>query len=124
MADELKVLDRAAILTAEDQDRELVPVPEWGGRVWVHGLSAMQRGRVEDARYVREGRKVRFTQEREMVEVCRLAMRDEKGGLLFPAAPDVAALGQKSARAMDRVYRVALRLSGMREEDLEEAAGN
>jgi hypothetical protein len=37
---------------------------------------------------------------------------------------DVAALGELSAAALDRVFEVASRLSGLNEKDLEEMAGN
>lgn len=48
---------------------------------------------------------------------------DEDGHRLF-TEKDVAALGRKSAAALDRVADAAQRISAMSQEDVEELAGN
>jgi len=48
---------------------------------------------------------------------------DENGKRLFRYA-DVEALGQKSAAALDRIFDVAMSLSGMRDEEVEELIEN
>lgn len=41
------MLNRDAILSAQDLRRELVTVPEWGGDVYVRGFTAAEREEVE-----------------------------------------------------------------------------
>ena len=48
---------------------------------------------------------------------------DAEGARLF-TDQDADKLGKKSAVAVNRIFEVARRLSGMTEEDLEEMAGN
>ena len=50
-------------------------------------------------------------------------MRGEDGSALF-GLEDVPALQTKSASAMDRVFQVAQRLSGIGQEDIEETVKN
>ena len=46
---------------------------------------------------------------------------DEQGSLLF-TKKDISALGKKSAAALERVVNVAMRLSGIGEQDMKELA--
>ena len=39
----LRILDRASILGSDDREIERVPVPEWGGFVFVRNLSGAER---------------------------------------------------------------------------------
>jgi hypothetical protein len=50
-------------------------------------------------------------------------MRDEKGEQIF-SSDDMDALDKKSASALDRVFQVAQRLSGIGQEDIEETVKN
>src|SRR5262245_57716358 len=65
------------------------------------------------------GRVVRNTANLRAKIVARCIV-DEDGARLFTAA-DVAALGEKSGEAIDRIFEVAATLSGMTDEDREEA---
>lgn len=125
------ILSREQILEAQDMEKELVDVPEWGGPVYVRALTGAERDAFEDSmvemRVVRKGRKretvpqMRYQNLR--ARLCALTICDEEGNRLFKDE-DVHALGKKSAAALDRVFEVAQRLSGLREEDVEELAGN
>jgi hypothetical protein len=52
-----------------------------------------------------------------------LTIVDEEGNRLFSDA-DVKLLGQKSAAALDKLFEVAQKLSGLKDEDVEELAKN
>ena len=112
-------LSKEDILKAEDLGTEEVDVPEWGGSVLVRGMTGRERDAFEvslmqtrpDGKRVMDPRNVR-------AKVVARCVVDDDGKLLFSDA-DVAALGDKSGAAVDRVYAVAARLSGISDEDQE-----
>jgi hypothetical protein len=129
------VLTRDAILAANDIRTERVPVPEWGGDVLVATICGDDRWAFEVATH-------NATKERangnghtdtpadavggDMTFVTRLvalAIVDEAGHRVFAAA-DVAALGKKSGVALTRVFRVAMRLNGIGDTEVERLQGN
>lgn len=120
----LRALTRADILDADDRRTEWVDVPEWGGRVLVRSLEGLERDRYEGA-MARWGRNDKGNLAVEGVSVDNLRARlaamtiiDEDGANLFTEA-DVLILGHKSAAALDRVFTVAQRLSGLTDADVE-----
>lgn len=125
------LLSREQILEAQDLEKELVEVPEWGGAVYVRALTGTERDAFEqsmvETRTVRKGRKQETVREMRLqnlrARLCALTICDEDGTRLFNDS-DVHALGRKSASALNRVFEVAQRLSGLTDEDVEELAGN
>lgn len=121
----MPVLDRSAILSADDLPREEVEVPEWGGTVYVRALSGDERDRWEASMIdvQREGDKTKAIPKFDHIRssLCARTICDEQGKRLFTDA-DVEELGAKSAAALDRVYSVAERLSGLSAQDIEELA--
>lgn len=123
----------AAILTADDiinaadVPRELVHVPEWGGSVYVQGLTGTDRDAFEESILQQVGKgkdkafEVRMANMR--AKLCVRCMTNDEGARLF-TDEQAEALGRKSAAALDRVFEVAQRLSGIGSKDLEELAGN
>ncbi|MFZ5816302.1 MAG: hypothetical protein ACOY93_13560 [Bacillota bacterium] len=120
-------LSRDAILNAPDLATEEVEVPEWGGKVLVRGLTGKDRDAYEASlvETVTEGGKARAKMNMNNIRARLVAMTvvDERGKRLFTSA-DIEALGQKSGAALDRVFRVAQRLSGLKDGDLEVAEKN
>ena len=110
-------LSKEAILAAEDTRTEEVEVPEWGGSVLVRGMTGRERDDFESSMLIQDGgqagRDLRNTRAK-LVAKCAV---DGDGRRLF-ADDDVAALGEKSAAALVRVFEVAARLSGLDEEDV------
>lgn len=122
-----EVLGRDAILAAQDLRVELVEVPEWGGSVYVRGLSGSERDKFEEESVRIEGTGRKTTARANLDNIrARLVARclcDESGERLFSDS-DVTELGRKSAAALDRCFEAAQRLSGLRAEDIEELSGN
>lgn len=122
-----KLLSREDILQASDLPMERVEVPEWGGYVYVRTLTGAERDEYESGmlivRGTGRGAKAQVNMANARARLCALALCDKQGGRLF-SEQDVRALGQKSASALDRIYEVAMRLSGLRPEDIEELAKN
>lgn len=112
------LLTRDDILAAQDLTYEVVDVPEWGGAVRVQSLTGSARDTLE----------ARFTDSRGTMDPAKagdfraayvaLCLVDEDGLFLF-SEKDIKALGQKSSRALQRVFDVAARLSAVRSEDLD-----
>ena len=117
-------LTREQILGVDHFPTEDVDVSEWGGLVRVRGLSAAELDTFEQSRLEqRKGGKIRLNLANTRARLCSLCVVDQDGKRMFREA-DIATLGKKGGRAVDRVYEVAARLSGIKDEDLEEVAKN
>lgn len=114
------ILSRDQILGATDRPFEDVEIPEWGGTVRVSTMSGTARDAFEQS-VLDEDRKPDLTNMRaKLVARCLI---DEAGQTIFSEA-DVAALGAKSATALERVVKVAERLNRLGSKQLEEIRGN
>jgi len=117
------VLTRDAILQAQDLPTERVFVEEWGGEVIVRGLTAAERDQFEQSIVETRGKDTRVNLRNIRAKLVTLCVVDEEGKRLFKDE-DAELLGRKSAVALNRIFEVAQRLSGLRPEDVEELAGN
>lgn len=115
------ILNRDAILGANDLPFEDVNVPEWGGSVRVRTMNGMERDefRVAVADGA-EGQTPMGLFEAAMLAACVV---DEAGARVFSIS-DVAALRIKSAAVLDRVAAVAMRINGLAQGAQQEAAKN
>jgi len=119
----VKILTRDAILQAEDLPRELVEVPEWGGCVYVRTLTGTERDAFEASVVEQRGKSTKMNLRNIRAKLVALTVVDEEGNRIFSDA-DVGQLGKKSAVVLDRLFEVAQRLSGLKDEDVEELAKN
>ena len=117
------ILTRDDILRADDIQAEIVDVPEWGGQVRVKGLSGTERDRFEQDSIDQRGKTTKLNFANIRARLLVLCLVDEQGNRLFQRS-DIDLLGQKSAAALNRVFDVARRLSGLNQEDVEELAEN
>jgi len=119
-----RVLSRADILGQDDLPKVLVVVPEWGGAaVYVRTMTGVERDGYEELiQNARQGPD-RFNLQGVRVELLVRVLCDAGGQPLF-TAEDRDALNGKSAAALDRLFVVAQRLSGLSADDVEELAGN
>lgn len=106
------LLSAAAILSAEDLPHEDVAVPEWGGTVRIRTMMSKTRDEFESWLLANRGRHENVRGH--LVALCAV---DAEGQRLF-TIEQAAALGEKSAKAMDRLFDVAQRLNGMGEADI------
>jgi hypothetical protein len=117
-------LSRDDVLKADDRVTEEVDCPEWGGSVLVRGMTGRERDAFElSLRDQRSGQRIPGRMNNIRSQIIVRCVVDDDGERLFTDA-DVTALGEKSGAAIDRVYDVAARLSGMSEEDEKEMAAN
>ena len=118
-------LGKDDILAASDVTFEEIEVPEWGGWVRVKALSGAERDWFEASvsGEERKGKKVRMNLRNVRARLVSMCLVDERGKRLF-TPNDIEALGHKSAAALDRVFDAAMRLAGMRQEDIDELTEN
>lgn len=119
----MPLLTKDEILQADDLPTEDVPVPEWGGTVRVRTLKGTERDKFEESITDFEADSRRIIAENLRAKLVAVSVVDESGKRLFDDN-DVRRLGGKSARALDRVFSVAQRLSGITNEDVEELVKN
>lgn len=126
------VLTRDAIKVIDDRVVESVEVPEWGGSIFVRGLSGTDRDSFEMAMIVQKKVKggkteseVNFQNLRaKLIVRCAVDSEDkDKAQPIFTIA-DIEWLGSKSGAALQRIYAVAQRLSGLSNEEAEELASD
>lgn len=108
------MLSRDQILSASDLPTEEVPVPEWGGSVFVRTLTIGERLEIAPLMGQAEDLTLRLV----VLSAC-----DESGARLF-ADEDGAALATKDGKALERIALAAFRLSRLGREDVEASAKN
>lgn len=121
----MAMLSRDAILAADDLEKELVAVPEWGGDVWVRCMTGTERDEWEASvvQMDNKGQNPKADLRNIRAKLVVRCVIDEAGVRLF-GEDDTVALGAKSAAALDRLYAVAARLSKISKEDEKELLGN
>lgn len=108
---------RSLILEAEDQQGEIVDVPEWGAKVEVRGMSGLERARFMN-RVAGDGGVNFETWYPELI--IATAFDPDTGAKVFEVA-DRDALNRKSGSALSRLGDAAARLSGLGASDVEVA---
>lgn len=117
-------LNREEILNAPDLLTEEVSVPEWGGEVLVRGMTGTERDAFEtEIVLLKDGKKAELVRENIRAKLVARCIVGDDGERIFNDA-DIYALGKKSAAALDRVFGIAQRLSGITQEDADELAKN
>ena len=105
-------LSKASILAAKDTKlSEALPVPEWGGEVYIKTLSGTERDAFEDA----------YADNKMKAFRCRflvLTLSDDKGQRLFEDG-DVAELGKKSSVVISRLFEAAWKHNAFTNEAVE-----
>jgi hypothetical protein len=114
------------ILGSVDLKSEDVFVEEWQATVRVREMTGTERGifeaSVSKVTTTGGNTNAELDVQQLRVRLCALCMVDEDGQRLF-ADTEVEKLGAKSARALQAVFDVAARLSGISDSAVEEALG-
>lgn len=112
-------------LAAADADRRVEPVdvPEWGGRVHVRELTALERGQMDEAIYDQEGVLKQHLLAPGLVAAA-LCGPDGRPWYKPGDMQAVLTVGSKSSPAVRRLYDVAAKLNRIRKEDAAEGKGD
>jgi hypothetical protein len=122
----MPILSHDQILTVNDIAIEILPVPEWGGEVYVKTISAAERGMIE-ARMIEmgsNGQPKNIKIENLTTFIAFLSICDETGKRIFTDIKDIEQLGKKSAAAIDRVAEKAQSLARISPADIEKMVGD
>lgn len=118
----MAILTKEAILAANDLAKELVSVPEWGGDVYIASMTGAARDAWEQS-LLNKGGGGEVNMQNLRARLVAYTAVDEEGKRLF-SDKEAQALGEKSAKALERCVKVAQRLNGLTDTDMEEAKGN
>ncbi len=119
------VISKEAFLATDDATYEEVEIPNWG-TVRVRNLSGAGRDIYMKhlLEYQADGSQ-RIKSDDSEARLLALTLVDEEGKLWFPKVEEgVKALRQKSVGSLQKAFTAAMKLSGLEEEDMEEAAEN
>lgn len=114
------LLTKDQILNSEDGKTIDIDVPEWGGSIRIATMSGFARDQFEGS-LIGKGGGTNTVNIRAKLAAATIV--DENGALMF-TEKDVAALGKKSAAALDRVFEASQKLNRISDSDVEELAKN
>lgn len=117
----MKMLSRDDILNVNDIAVEELPVPEWGGSVFVKTLTAEERDLIE-AQLVKINPNNGATASIKMDKLRALCafygICDAEGKRIFTNTKDIDLLAKKSAAALDRVVSKVQAMAAMSPADI------
>ncbi|MFA5160919.1 MAG: hypothetical protein WC421_01625 [Elusimicrobiales bacterium] len=117
------LLNKDQIKTVPDIETLDVEVPEWGGTVRLKSLTGAERDRFEAGVVQGQGKSATVNMQNLRAKLVAQSVIGEDGKPLFTEA-DANWLGEKSAKALNRLFNAAQQLSGLSESDVKELAGN
>lgn len=117
----MTLLSKEQILGADDLDYSEVEVPEWGGRVRVCVMPGWARDQYDRSLVGMHGKAVDWNNLR--AKFLSYCVVDDDNKLMF-SQKDIVALGEKSSKALQRVFETAQELNNLGIDNVEEAAKN
>lgn len=117
------LINPADILKRDDRTYERIHVDVWGGDVIVQSLTAGERDKFESSLMVGRGKNQRVSATNMRAKLVVMSVVDEEHNLMFTES-DIATLSGKNAAALDQIFTVACRLSGISDGEIEELEGN
>lgn len=117
------MLTREQILECQDIQVEKVEVPEWGGHVFVKSITGEERDWLEMSTYDDKKKDKKVDMKHFRAKIISLSVCNENKERLF-SEKDIVALSGKNAAALQRIFDVAQRLSGLTNEDADELLKN
>lgn len=108
----MTLLDKAAILAADDMAYEDIEVPEWGGRIRVRSLTGAERDAYDAESWRRSQKPGSTALDDFRIRRVAKAIIGEDGKRLF-TDDEISLLGKKNGSVIDRIDDVVVRLSGL-----------
>lgn len=107
---------REQILSAKDINSQKVDIPEWGVKVEVRGLSGAARNRILSKAIDSKGN---IDLDAMYPDLVIASTFDAESGEPVFGAEDRDALYAKSGKALERITKVAMELSGLDEDNVD-----
>jgi len=117
------VLTRDEILQADDLEKRLVEVPEWGGSVWVRALRGDEYDEFQESILEGKGKNRQVNVKNLRAKLVVRSVVNESGERIFDDG-DYATVGKKSSAALNRLFVVAQELSAVDDDEVEALVGN
>jgi len=119
----MALLNREQIAAAgNDPVYEDVEVPEWGGEIRVKGLKSRERDNWEKSRIANKRTGEVSLDNFRASLLCECIVCENLNPIF--TQKDVLMLGEKNAAAIDKMFTVAQRLSGLSNKDIEDLQKN
>ncbi len=119
----MSYLKKDDILGVDDLYFEDVEVPEWGGKVRIRCMTGSERDAYESSLYEIRGKEVKMNRDNLRSKLLSKVLVDDKNERLFNDA-EIKLLGRKNGKVLDRLFDVAQKINGLREEDVKELGKN
>jgi len=116
-------LNKEQILGAKDIKIEKISIPEWGGDVFIKGMTGSERDKFEASIVEMRGSQQKLNMVNVRAKLACYCLCDEKGERLFSDA-EMLDLAKKSASSLQRIFDTAQRLSGIGDADVESLVKN
>jgi hypothetical protein len=126
------VLSLDEIFSADDLQTEWVPIPEWAPKgapnsdaygVFVRSLNGRERATWQQKSVIGNGKNATVNFQQTTVTLVVMAAVDGAGKRIFTEAQGQT-LNQKNSAILERIADVAMRLSGIGEEEMNTVSGN
>jgi len=117
------VLTRDEILQADDLEKRLVEVPEWGGSVWVRALRGDEYDEFQESILEGKGKNRQVNVKNLRAKLVVRSVVNESGERIFDDG-DYATVGKKSSAALNRLFVAAQELSAVDDDEVEALVGN
>lgn len=116
---------RETFLRPLERRTESVPVPEFGegAEILVCGMNARERSEFDKQFQTKNGKPSEARQKEIRERLVAACCRNDDGTRMF-TDDDVAAIGYQDATVVERIVEVAMRLCGMKADDVEALAKN
>ena len=115
------------ILKVDDLPREKFHVEQWNIDVWIRSLTSAERDDYEQSLITQSGRGRNMTMTANLAnakaKLVAKTLVDKEGKRVFLDGEAIK-LGQKSSKAITKLYEIAQRLSGLTDDDVEELVKN
>ncbi len=117
-------LTKDEILKIRDLKVEPIDIPEWGGVVYVRGMTGEERDKFESSIVqMAAGGEQKINMKNVRARMACYTLCDEDGNRLFFDS-EINELAKKSALALQRIFEVAQRLSGIGQVEMDSLLKN
>ncbi len=107
------------IFAVSDLEPEWLEIPEWNGGLFVRPMTGLERDNYEQSLVRGKGANREMNIANARAKLVVMVAVNEAGESVFTKG-DVKRLGEKSSAALNRIFELATKQSGMSEQDIEE----
>ncbi len=107
------------IFAVSDLEPEWLDIPEWNGGLFVRPMTGLERDNYEQSLVRGKGANREMNIANARAKLVVMVAVNEAGESVFTKG-DVKRLGEKSSAALNRIFELATKQSGMSEQDIEE----